>query len=167
MRSLLARPRLALAALALVAVAALPAVAGPPWIAVEYPVNPFDQATRDAFLAVRTYHHGTEVGLPVRGRAEGIVKGARQTVTLRFDSTSRAGVVALRKQWPAEGTWVLVLEAAQGTDDTVTALVELGKDGLVRAVRVPTRREGRYLIPARVATTDVESLLRDAAARGD
>ncbi len=163
MSSLLSRSRRGLAALALVAVAALPAVAGPPWIAIEYPVNPFDQATREAFLTVRTYHHGTQVGLPVRGRAEGIVNGARQTVTLRFESTSHAGVVALKKQWPAEGTWVLVLEAAQGTDDTVTALVALGRDGLVRGVSVPTRRDGRYVLPARVAAADVEAALRDAA----
>ena len=34
------------------------ALAGPPWIAIEYPANPFDRTSRDAFLTVRTYHHG-------------------------------------------------------------------------------------------------------------
>ena len=162
-RSWLTRTRLLGAAFALAAIATVRVIAGPPWIAIEYPVNPYDAATRDAFLAVRTYHHGNGIGLPVTGRAEGIVNGERRTVVLRFDSTSHAGVVALRKQWPSEGAWLLVIEAAQGPDDKVTALVELGRDGMVRQVRVPTRREGRWLLPQRVTAPDVEAALREVA----
>ena len=31
------------------------ALAGPPWISIEYPANPFDATSRGAFLTVRTY----------------------------------------------------------------------------------------------------------------
>ena len=166
-RSWITRSRLMLAALAVVALTGLRAVAGPPWIAIEYPVNPFDPTTRDAFLVVRAYHHQQRVGLPIAGRAEGLVSGARRTVALRFDSTSLAGVMALRKQWPSEGTWVLVIEAAQGPDDKVTALVELGRDGTVRHVSVPTRRQGQWLVPEKVSDSDVEAALASAATRAN
>ncbi len=148
-----------------VALSAVAAIAGPPWIAIEYPVNPFDPTTRDAFLVVRSYHHGAQVGLPVTGRAEGMVAGARRTIPLTFDTTSHAGVMALRKQWPSEGTWVLVINAAQAADDQVTALVELARDGSVRQVRVPTRRDGRWLLPQKVSAADVDAALGAAAAR--
>ena len=166
-RSWITRSRLMLAALAVVAITGLSAVAGPPWIAIEYPVNPFDPTTRDAFLVVRAYHHEQRVGLPLSGRAEGLVAGARRTVALRFDSTSLSGVMALRTQWPSEGAWLLVIEAAQGADDKVTALVELGRDGSVRHVRVPTRRQGQWLVPAKVTGADVEAALASAAARAN
>lgn len=165
--SWLTRTRLVGAALALAAVATVRAVAGPPWIAIEYPVNPYDAATRDAFLTVRTYHHGTEVGLPVSGRAEGIASGTRRTIALRFDSTSHTGVVALKKQWPSDGAWLLVIEAAQGPDDKVTALVELSRDGTVHQVRVPTRRSGQWMLPQKVSGPDVEAALREMAARAN
>ena len=76
-------------------------VAGPPWISIEYPVNPFDRTTRGAHLLVHAYYHGTPVAYPVSGTAEGIVNGERRTMTLRFETTSRTGVYALRKQWQA------------------------------------------------------------------
>ena len=101
----------ALAAIALLAAtAATPAVLGPPWISIEYPVNPYDREARDAYLVVHTFHHQTPVGLPVSGRAEGVVQGARRTIALTFGTTSRASDYTLRQQWPTEGNWVLVAD---------------------------------------------------------
>ena len=168
MRShLLMRSRVVLAAFIVVALSAAAAIAGPPWLAIEYPVNPFDATTRDAFLVVREYHHSTQLALPITGRAEGLVDGTRRTIALRFDTTSRAGVVALRKQWPSEGTWVLVITAAQGPGDGVTALVQLARDGTVRHVSVPTHQQGQWKIPSRVTSNDVEAALREASGRAN
>ncbi|HEX6058177.1 MAG TPA: hypothetical protein VFZ11_04085, partial [Gemmatimonadaceae bacterium] len=64
--------------------AAAPATAGPPWISIEYPANPLDRTTKGAYLLVHAFHHGTPVGLPVRGTAEGLVNGARRTIALDF-----------------------------------------------------------------------------------
>src|SRR5687768_9070912 len=124
----------AVAALTITLAAAAPVV-GPPWISIEYPPSPYDATTREAFLLVHTFHHGTPIGAPVTGKAEGIVAGERRTVSLKFGGTSRTGVYALNKQWPAEGSWVLFITANQGPDDDVTAVVELAPNGQVAAVR--------------------------------
>src|SRR5512141_1181971 len=87
---------------------------GPAWISIEYPANPYDSASRGAFLLVHAFHHGQNVGFPVAGSAEGLVNGARRTVSLEFKSTSRPGVYALHKQWPSDGVWTLVLSVRQG-----------------------------------------------------
>ena len=136
---------------------------GPPWISIEYPVNPYDQATRDAFLVVHAFHHGTPMAFPVSGTAEGIVNGQRQSIKLEFGTTSRTGAFALKKQWPDQGTWTLVIGVMQGPEDRVTALVDLATDGQVARVTVPTRKEGTWVVPAKVAMTDVEAGLKARA----
>ena len=151
----------ALTALSLVAVLAMsPAPVGPPWISIEYPPSPYDASTRDAFLLVHTFHHGTPIVAPVTGKAEGIVGGERRSVALKFGGTSRTGVFALDKQWPSEGTWVLFITANQGPDDDVTAVVELAANGQVAAVRVPTERRGSWMIPSDVSAAERESIVK-------
>ncbi len=147
--------------------AAAPAVAtmGPPWISIEYPANPFDATTRNAFLVVHAFHHGTPTGFPMSGTAEGMVNGERKSVKLAFTTTSRSGVYALARQWPNEGTWTLIVTAAQGPEDRVSAIVELGPTGEVASVRVPTRQQDRWTIPAPVQMAEVERSLRERAAR--
>src|SRR3970040_2287683 len=80
-RSLLGSLAAALA-IPLAAFTHAPVAVGPPWISIEYPVNPYDATTRDAFLQVNAYHHGTPVTIPVGGTAEGLVDGKRQSITL-------------------------------------------------------------------------------------
>lgn len=159
--------RLLLGALA-AALSASPAVptatdAGPPWISIEYPVNPYDSSTRDAFLVVHAFHHGNPMNFPVSGTAEGIVNGQRRTVPLEFARTSRTGVFALRKQWPGEGAWTLVIGVAQGPEDRVSAIVELARSGEVARVQVPTRRQDGHTLPAPVSMASVEDGLRQRA----
>jgi hypothetical protein len=141
-----------------------PVVFGPPWISIEYPVNPYDQTTRDAYLVVHAYHHGTPTEFPVRGTAEGLVDGKRKSVTLEFARTSRPGVFALRKQWSDAGTWTLMIAVAQGKDDQAQAIVNVGTDGQVASVRVPTKRQDNWTVPAPVAVAEIEKELRVRAA---
>lgn len=138
----------------------VPSMKGPPWISIEYPVNPYDQTTRDAYLVVHAYHHGTPTSFPVSGTAEGIVAGQRRSVPLTFDRTSRSAVFALKKQWPAEGAWTLVIAVNQGTGDGVSAIVELAASGEVAKVTVPTRKQGAHTIPAAVNMAEVEAGLK-------
>jgi len=76
-------------AAALSAFLAAPALAGPPWISIELPVNPYDESTRGAFLLVHEFHHGTPVSYIVTGTAEGIVNGERRSIKLEFSETAR------------------------------------------------------------------------------
>ena len=146
------------------AMLAAPALAGPPLISIELPVNPYDQSMRGAFLLVHAFHHGTPVGFPVEGTAEGIVNGERRSVKLEFTETSRPGVYALKRMWPTEGTWTLVIKVVQGESDAATAVVELGADGEVASVRVPTERRGGWTVPAQVSMGEVDAVLRTRAA---
>jgi hypothetical protein len=138
-------------------------LAGPPWITIEYPGNPFDPQARDAFLVVHAYHHNTPVGLPVSGTAEGIVNGQRRTIALQFQPLKREGAFALRKQWPDEGCWLLALRVTQGEGEwnTVTALVKLAADGTVASTLVPSKTGERGMrFPVPVSTAEVEAAVR-------
>lgn len=153
-------------ALSLTALAAVPSVAfaGPPWISIELPANPYDRATKGAFLVVHAFHHGTPVGFPVSGKAEGIVNGQRKSVELKFERTDRDGTYVLKNQWGKEGEWTLVISVAQGENDKVTALVQVS-GAEVFSVKVPTERRGEWDIPKNVTLADVEATLRDRSTR--
>ena len=156
-------------AAAFTVLAATPALAGPPWISIELPANPYDAATRGAFLVVHAFHHGTPVSFPVEGTAEGLVNGERRSIKLEFTRTGQDGAYALRKQWSSEGTWTLVIRVVQGEQGggesgAATALVEVGSDGDVASVKVPTHRQGEWTIPSSVSMSDVDAGLRARAA---
>lgn len=155
------RPSVRLLALALL-VAATPLLAGPSWLSIEHAPNPYDARTRDAFLVVNTYHHQETSASPLRGVAEGIVRGERRSVPLRFTPTSRNGSYALTRQWPTEGKWVLSITLREGHDWDPTALVVLAADGSIANVTIPTRRDGRDLIPRAVTPAELSAALAAA-----
>lgn len=155
----------ALAAVLLTVVMAMaPARFGPPWISIEYPPSPFDRTTRDAFLLVHAFHHGTPMNFPVAGKAEGIVDGERRSIKLDFTTTSRQGVYALRKQWPSEGNWVLAIDVTQEGNSKAGALVEIGASGEVAKVTVPTSRQDGWAIPRAITAAEVDAALRTRVA---
>jgi hypothetical protein len=151
---------LALATATSVVAAALP-VKWPPWLSIESPVNPFDPSTRGAvLLAHATFREGQAQLSDLSGTAEGIVNGARRSITLRFDTTGRPNVFALRRQWPTEGTWLLRIALKQ-----TTAIVTLDQNGGVASVRVPTQLAGGNQIPRIVGAREIDSTLAEAAKR--
>lgn len=154
-----------LAVVALSLVAAEVAVAGPPWIAIEYPVNPQDPATRDAFMTVRTYHHGDLVGYELTGTAEGLVNGQRRSTRLDIRRLSQSGSYAVRWSKPAQGNWVLVVSSKRDGEHMATAVVTVDNSGRVARVSVPSRpiEGGRWQVPRAVAASEVTALLRGAA----
>jgi len=147
------------------ALLAAPALAGPPWISIELPANPYDQATRGAFLLVHAFHHGQPVGYLLTGTAEGIVNGERRSIKLEFSETTRDGVYALKRMWPTEGVWTLVIKANQGPDDAPTAVIELGPEGEVASIRVPVMQRGQWTVPAPVSLGEIDAALKARAAQ--
>src|SRR3989454_9195200 len=143
---------------------AAPALAGPPWISIELPANPYDQATRGAFLLVHAFHHGQPVAYLLTGTAEGIVNGERRSIKLEFSETARDGVYALKRMWPTDGVWTLVIKANQGPDDAATAVIELGPDGEVASIRVPVIQRGQWTVPAPVSLGEIDAALKARAA---
>ena len=162
MRSTMLRSLALVAALTVTAFST--AKAGPPWIAIEYPANPFDRASRDAFLTVRTYHHGQIMAKTLSGTAEGVVDGRRQTMQLDIRPGSQTGTYVVRFQKPATGRWVLVINSSnQGIVDA-TAVVEISPNGGVAGITVPTRTySGGWIGPRPVAAAEIDGLLQGRA----
>jgi len=147
---------------ALFAALASPALAGPPWVSIETPANPFDRATRGAFFVVRTYHHGTPIALQVRGMLEGIVDGERVSRPVTLERTGTIGLWAVKTAPPADGAWVLVVLAGDG-DYAATALVDVA-GGRIRGIEVPFRMQDGWAIPRAVAPAEIETRLQQLAA---
>jgi len=162
MRSKLLRSFALITALTLTAFST--ALAGPPWIAIEYPANPFDRASRDAFLTVRTYHHGQIMAKTVSGTAEGVVDGKRQSMRLDIRPGTQPGTYVVIWQKPATGRWVLVINSGnQGIVDA-TAVVEISPSGTVAGISVPTRAySGGWIGPRPVAASEIDGLLQGRA----
>ena len=145
--------------------AALPVVssqmAGPPWISIESPPNPFNSETKGALLVVRVYHHGEAAFYPVSGTAEGLVEGKRQSSKLSFGSTSTPGMYALKFAKPNSGSWLLMIHVGEeGEHGQATAVVTLGVDGQVASVQVPTRKDGDYALPRELGEAEVTARLK-------
>lgn len=158
------RNRAALAALIVLSLAAPASAAGPPWISIEIPANPYDRATRGAIALLRTYHHGGAIQLQVRGTAEGLVDGERVSLPLELTAAGPTGMYAIRADLPARGVWVLVVRG--GADEGgVTAIVDLAPSGAVRAVDVPTRGDNPP-IPRAVTRAEIDARLRALASAG-
>ncbi|HEY7682798.1 MAG TPA: hypothetical protein VH879_09160 [Gemmatimonadales bacterium] len=144
--------------------AAAPALAGPPWISIEFPANPYNASTRDAFCVVHVYHHGDAAYYPVQGTAEGLVNGERRSVPLTLTDAGMPGVYAVRYRPETTGSWMLVFRVgAEGEYGSATALVVLGPDGRIISTTVPTSRRGKYLMPERVTAEAIDRLLHERA----
>jgi len=138
------------------------AIKWPPWLSIEYPVNPYDQANRDAVLLVHAAMRGAVPSArDLTGTAEGIVNGRRQSVVLRLDATSQPGVFAVRRQWPTQGSWMLEITLAKST----TALVSLDRTGAVSSVSIPMKMGSGERLPRDVAAHDIDSTLAVIASR--
>jgi hypothetical protein len=112
-----------LSSLALMLVAGAAFAGGPPSFSFEAP----DAKSPTAVLVVHAYSCHAPTDAAVTARAEGMVDGKRKSVPLKLASTGSMGVYTVSRQWPAEGSWVLVFSIDRGGQ--TTALVKLGADG--------------------------------------
>ena len=152
--------RLGLAAVLTLVVSSV-ALSGPPWIAIEYPVNPHDPNTRGAFMTVRTYHHGNLNGYDISGTAEGLVNGKRQSAKLDIRRLPQDGMYVVRWQKPASGSWALLITTSREGTHMASALVDVDARGRVASVTVPSNpiENGRWQVPRRVAASEVDAAL--------
>jgi hypothetical protein len=67
----------------------------------------------------------------ISATAEGMVKGARQSVVLKVMASSKPGVYAVTQSWPAQGDWVVSLRGTCGSA-SAGAIVPMGPKGFIR-----------------------------------
>jgi len=87
--------------------------------------------TKDAVLTVEAQGCQDYSHAKITGQAEGIIQGQRQSISLELTPTGKPGNYAVRRQWPAEGKWVLVFNGTASERQTHT-IVEFGSDGQLR-----------------------------------
>jgi hypothetical protein len=147
-------------ALALSVLLATPALAGPPWISVEF--RAYHSGQSDGWLVVRTFHHGTPSAFgALSGTAVGIVGGRRTVLPLRFEPLSgETGVFLVPATWTVGTAWVLDIALAGGEHGDAGAVVGVGPSGEPAFVRFPRTIEGM----TRAATDgEVDALLQALA----
>ena len=131
---------------------------GGPWISIEAPVNPYDQATRGSLMLVHTFHHGTKVDLPLVGKAEGLVDGERKSVALTLTKSSQAGTRGVRNEWGSKGIWTVLLTASEG-ENSIQATAEINADGSVGKISMPSKNGRPHLL----SVAEVDQGLRNRA----
>jgi hypothetical protein len=97
-----------------------------------------DPQLKGAVLIVRTYGCRIPRDAKLVGTAEGLVKGQRQSLPIRFTPTS-TGVYAIKQQWPTEGVWVLAITGYYG-GITSSALVEMEPESKSPRVQIVQRK---------------------------
>ncbi len=127
------------------------------WISTYSGRAPIAAGIPDAVVVVAAEGCGGGAGATLTGTAEGLINGKRQSVAVAVTSTSKPGVFVVRKQWPSEGVWVLLVTAHRGSISTST-LVELRGDGEAKLA-------GRTsLTPVSVTPAEIEAALARLAA---
>ena len=133
------------------------ALAGPPWLTVEFGPGNFT-----GVLLVRSYHHGTPLAMPLTGTAEGLVNGQRRSVPLSFALSASPNVYSVSNTWGAEGVWVLNI-SAKGDELGAGVVVGLDRNGDPAFTRFPRTAVGASR-PATSRETDAMLKALDAGA---
>src|ERR1700727_3007412 len=106
--------RLGLAALAFATLAAWAHPVGFTFT-IGNPVASQDFHFKTAAFVFRTESCADPAKAQIIATAEGMVKGARQSVALKVMASSKPGVYAVNQSWPAEGDWVVSLRGTCGS----------------------------------------------------
>jgi hypothetical protein len=102
-------------ALGVLLAAAVPAFAGSFYLDLDKPAPSTDPRLKDAVLVV-TARGCIQTGTTnVSVTAEGLVNGQRRSIAVpvtRIASAKDSGTYAVKRQWPTEGAWVLVIHGS-------------------------------------------------------
>jgi len=96
------------------------------------PVASQDFHFKTAAFVFRTESCADPAKAQISATAEGMVKGARQSVPLKvMTASTKPGVYAVTQSWPAEGDWVVSLRGTCGSA-SAGAIVPMGPKGFIR-----------------------------------
>jgi len=110
--------------------AAVSLTAGGFYLSLEMPTNAHAQQAKDAVLLVESYGCHQPEHAVISASAEGFVKGQRETIELKLYPLSK-GVYAIKRQWPAEGIWLVAVRGSY-LGAHRSALLDLAPDGTVK-----------------------------------
>lgn len=126
-RSIIALLTPALVVLMALASSAPSVAGGPPSFSFEAPTGSGERTASSPVLVVHAYSCHVPTDAALSAYAEGLVGGKRRSIPLELESTGATGVYTVARQWPADGSWVLVFSVDRG--GRTTALVQLDAKG--------------------------------------
>jgi hypothetical protein len=115
------------------------------------PVASQDFQFKTAAFVFRTEGCAEPAKSQISGTAEGLVKGARQSVVLKIAPTSKPGVYAVNQNWPSEGSWVVSLKGTCASA-SAGAVVPIGPKGFVR--------ESSKFLPRPASDAEIDASLK-------
>jgi hypothetical protein len=115
------------------------------------PVASQDYQAKGAAFVFRTENCAEPAKSQISGTAEGLVKGARQSVGLKVVAMTKPGVYAVHQNWPAQGEWVVNLKGTCATANA-GAIVPIGPKGFIR--------ESSKFFPRPATSAEIETSLR-------
>ena len=121
------------------------------------PVASQDYRAKGAAFVFRTQGCAEPAKPQITGTAEGLVKGARQSVPLKVMAMTKAGVYAVYQNWPAEGAWVVSLKGTCA-DANAGAIIPIGPKGFIR--------ESSKFFPRAATNAEIEASLKETAKGG-
>lgn len=115
------------------------------------PVAAQDVRAKVATFVFRTEGCADPAKAQIGGTAEGLIKGERRSVALKFAPVSKPGVYAVFQNWPPEGAWVVNLK---GTCEGAIAgaIVPFGPKGFIR--------ESAKFLPRPATDAEVDASLK-------
>ena len=96
------------------------------------PVAARDFVAKTATFVFRTEGCAQLDKAEISGTAEGLVKGARRSLSLNMKAMSNPGVYAIYQTWPSEGAWVVNLKGTCAAA-SAGAIIPIGPNGFIRA----------------------------------
>jgi hypothetical protein len=121
------------------------------------PVASQDYRAKGAAFVFRAQGCAEPAKSQIAGTAEGVVKGARQSVALKVVAMTKAGVYAVYQNWPTEGEWVVNLKGTCA-DASAGAIIPIGPKGFIR--------ESSKFFPRAATNAEIETSLKEIAKGG-
>ena len=122
------------------------------------PVASQDFKAKSAAFVFRTEGCSEPAKSQIGATAEGIVKGARQSVALKVMATSKPDVYAVYQNWGAEGDWVVSLKGTCASA-AAGAIIPIGPKGFVR--------ESSKFFPRPATDAEIDASLKTLAQGGN
>src|SRR5438094_2214457 len=121
------------------------------------PVAAGDFQVKGAAFVFRTEGCADPAKAQLTASGEGLVKGVRRSLALKVVPTSKPGVYAIYRGWPAEGDWVVNLKGVCA-HASAGAVVPMGPKGFIR--------ESAKFYPRPATDAEIETSLKALAQGG-
>jgi hypothetical protein len=132
--------------------AVMPLLAGGFYLEVGNPSANSDPKAKDALFVVRATGCHQPEKASFTATAEGKVNGKRESVPLKLVPLSQTGSYAIRRDFPAEGRWVVTVAGVSTTGAVTSVAVPIKEIGFDRA--------SIKFVQGKLVREDVEEMIR-------